>query len=125
MVGRRNATIDIFDVRQSGKTYNGPRLLRTLTNPSDSKTVTALAAFPDGRHLVWSVLQNYFLSAAHILQCIGGQPSPLEHLGDSGREGCEKRAPSVQAHTWAPRRCGVPNTSVQQDRQQQNLPFLI
>ena len=52
MVGRRNATVDVFDVRQYGKNYSGPRLLRTLVNPTESRTVTALVAFPDGRHFV-------------------------------------------------------------------------
>jgi hypothetical protein len=33
----------------------GPRLLRTLVNPADSKTVTCVAAFPDGKHMLWFV----------------------------------------------------------------------
>lgn len=48
--------MDVFDVRKFGGTsVAGPRLLRTLVNPSDSKTVTCVAAFPDGRHMVWYV----------------------------------------------------------------------
>jgi transcriptional activator SPT8 len=53
-VGRRNATVDVFDVRQYGNGHGqSPRLLRTLVNPGDSKTVTCVAAFPDGKHMVW------------------------------------------------------------------------
>ncbi|PVG02763.1 WD40 repeat-like protein [Serendipita vermifera] len=59
IVGRRNATVDVFDVRQFGNNHGqNPRLLRTLVNPSDSKTVTCVAAFPDGKHMVCASEDN-------------------------------------------------------------------
>ncbi|KAG8787382.1 Transcription factor spt8 [Serendipita sp. 397] len=67
IAGRRNATVDVFDVRQFGGTSSqNPRILRTLVNPLDSKTVTCVAAFPDGKFMVcasednirlWNVLE--------------------------------------------------------------------
>ncbi|KAG8835289.1 Transcription factor spt8 [Serendipita sp. 399] len=67
IAGRRNATVDVFDVRQFGPNgSHNPRILRTLANPIDSKTVTCVAAFPDGKFIVcasednirlWNVLE--------------------------------------------------------------------
>jgi transcriptional activator SPT8 len=53
--GRRNGTIDVWDVRQLGR--SGPRdtarLLKTLRNPVSSGVVSSVVAFPDNKHLAW------------------------------------------------------------------------
>lgn len=55
-VGRRNAIIDVWDVRQTGSAHMGtPRLLKTLRNPPVSGDISCVVAFPDGRHLAWCV----------------------------------------------------------------------
>ena len=53
--GRRNGTIDVWDVRQLGRSGPSevPRLLKTLRNPVSSGVVSCVAAFPDGRHIAW------------------------------------------------------------------------
>jgi len=48
--GRRNGTIDVWDVRQMG-IGGTPRLLKTLRNPASSGVVSCVVAFPDGRHI--------------------------------------------------------------------------
>lgn len=68
-VGRRNAIIDVWDVRQTGSAHMGtPRLLKTLRNPPVSGDVSCVVAFPDGRHLacasndnirLWNVAEAY------------------------------------------------------------------
>ncbi|CCA77986.1 hypothetical protein PIIN_00700 [Serendipita indica DSM 11827] len=59
IAGRRNATVDVFDVRQFGHSAGRtPRVLRTLVNPADSKTVTCVTAFPDGKHMVCASEDN-------------------------------------------------------------------
>ncbi|OBZ75988.1 hypothetical protein A0H81_04330 [Grifola frondosa] len=53
-VGRRNGTVEIYDVRQSGRGAMGtPKILKTLRNPISSGVVSCVVAFPDGRHLAW------------------------------------------------------------------------
>lgn len=57
-----------------------PRLLRSLVNPADSKTVTCVAAFPDGKHMLWSVLfYNVFVSYLNIDYTV-----PLKTTSDFG-----------------------------------------
>lgn len=52
--GRRNGTVDVWDVRQTGQPGT-PRILKTLRNPVSSGVVSCVVAFPDGRHLAWYV----------------------------------------------------------------------
>lgn len=55
--GRRNGTIDVYDVRQLGMPAMGtPRTLKTLRNPTSSGVVSCVVAFPDTRHIAWYVL---------------------------------------------------------------------
>jgi transcriptional activator SPT8 len=53
--GRRNGTIDVWDVRYLGTTSpkSTPRLLKTIRNPASSGMVACVVAFPDGKHLAW------------------------------------------------------------------------
>jgi transcriptional activator SPT8 len=53
--GRRNGTVDVWDVRQLGRSGPAevPRLLKTLRNPPSSRVVSCVVAFPDGRHIAW------------------------------------------------------------------------
>ncbi|KAF5330328.1 hypothetical protein D9619_005640 [Psilocybe cf. subviscida] len=58
--GRRNGTVDVWDVRvlgQSGPT-NTPRLLKTLRNPPSSGVVSCVVPFPDGRHIASASVDN-------------------------------------------------------------------
>lgn len=58
--GRRNGTIDVWDVRQLGRSGPSevPRLLKTLRNPVSSGVVSCVAAFPDGRHIACASNDN-------------------------------------------------------------------
>ncbi|PCH38001.1 WD40 repeat-like protein [Wolfiporia cocos MD-104 SS10] len=57
--GRRNGTIDIWDVRQTGRAASGtPKILKTLRNPISSGVVSCVVAFPDGRHLACASIDN-------------------------------------------------------------------
>ncbi|EPQ58028.1 WD40 repeat-like protein [Gloeophyllum trabeum ATCC 11539] len=58
--GRRNGTVDIWDVRQMGTSgpENTPRLMKTLRNPASSGVVSCVVAFPDGRHLACASQDN-------------------------------------------------------------------
>lgn len=51
--GRRNGTVDVWDVRQLGQSGPKltPRLLKTLRNPLSSGVVSCVVAFPDCRHI--------------------------------------------------------------------------
>ena len=53
--GRRNGTIDIWDVRRSlaSLTSTTPNLLTCLRTPAESGPVSAIVAFPDGKHMAW------------------------------------------------------------------------
>lgn len=53
IAGRRNFSLDVWDVRKSGRsgTTSTPSLLRNLRNPSVSREVSCVAAFPDGQHI--------------------------------------------------------------------------
>jgi transcriptional activator SPT8 len=54
--GRRNGTVEVWDMRQMRNMHGGgPRLLRTLRNPLSSGAVSCVVAFPDGKHLAWCV----------------------------------------------------------------------
>ncbi|KIP09536.1 hypothetical protein PHLGIDRAFT_29015 [Phlebiopsis gigantea 11061_1 CR5-6] len=58
-VGRRNAIIDVWDVRLTGQAHKGtPRTLKTLRNPALSGDVSCVVAFPDGRHLACASNDN-------------------------------------------------------------------
>lgn len=57
--GRRNGTVDVWDVRQYGSSSKTARLLKTLKNPGSSGVVSCVAALPDGRHIARCV---YLLS---------------------------------------------------------------
>ncbi|KAJ8509526.1 hypothetical protein ONZ45_g8311 [Pleurotus djamor] len=56
--GRRNETIDIWDVRQLGLSSDNPKLLKTLRNPPSSGPVSSVASFPDGRHIACASVDN-------------------------------------------------------------------
>jgi transcriptional activator SPT8 len=58
--GRRNGTVDVWDVRQLGRSgpANTPRLLKTLRNPLSSGVVSCVVAFPDRRHIAWYVFSD-------------------------------------------------------------------
>ncbi|KAI0721065.1 WD40-repeat-containing domain protein [Cerioporus squamosus] len=58
-VGRRNGSVEIYDVRQTGQAGMGtPRILKTLRNPLSSGVVSCVVAFPDGRHLACASTDN-------------------------------------------------------------------
>ncbi|KIJ44025.1 hypothetical protein M422DRAFT_208260 [Sphaerobolus stellatus SS14] len=57
--GRRNETVDIWDVRILGKSNRAtPRLLKSLRNPPSSGAVSAVVAFPDGNHVACASHDN-------------------------------------------------------------------
>jgi len=57
--GRRNGTVDIWDVRQLGvKGHGVPSVLRTLRNPPSSGEVSCVSAFPDGMHIACASHDN-------------------------------------------------------------------
>lgn len=58
--GRRNSTVDVWDVRLMGKhsMTETPRLLKTLRNPTSSGVVSCVAAFPDCRHIASASVDN-------------------------------------------------------------------
>lgn len=49
LAGRRNGTIDIWDVRRASPT--APTLIKTLKTPTESGPISCLVAFPDGKHV--------------------------------------------------------------------------
>ncbi|KAI0670356.1 WD40 repeat-like protein [Trametes maxima] len=58
-VGRRNGTVEIYDVRQTGRAASGtPKIWKTLRNPVSSGVVSCVVAFPDGRHLACASTDN-------------------------------------------------------------------
>ncbi|WVR07353.1 hypothetical protein IAU60_004394 [Kwoniella sp. DSM 27419] len=57
LAGRRNGTIDIWDVRRSSSS-SSPNLLRTLRTPAESGPVSCVVAFPDGRHVATASQDN-------------------------------------------------------------------
>ncbi|KAI0374919.1 WD40 repeat-like protein [Pilatotrama ljubarskyi] len=57
--GRRNGTVEIYDVRQTGNSAFGtPRIWKTLRNPVSSGVVSCVVAFPDSRHLACASTDN-------------------------------------------------------------------
>lgn len=50
MAGRRNGTLDIWDVRRTSSS-RAPNLLRTMKTPQESGSISCVVAFPDGRHI--------------------------------------------------------------------------
>ncbi|KAF9464759.1 WD40-repeat-containing domain protein [Collybia nuda] len=58
--GRRNGSVDVWDVRQLGRSgpANTPRLLKTLRNPLSSGVVSCVVAFPDCRHIACASIDN-------------------------------------------------------------------
>jgi transcriptional activator SPT8 len=50
MAGRRNGTLDIWDVRRTSNS-RAPNLLRTMKTPQESGSISCVVAFPDGRHI--------------------------------------------------------------------------
>jgi len=50
MAGRRNGTLDIWDVRKTSNS-RAPNLLRTMKTPQESGPISCVVAFPDGRHI--------------------------------------------------------------------------
>jgi transcriptional activator SPT8 len=56
LAGRRNGTIDIWDVRKTAPT--AASVLRTLRTPADSGPVSCIVAFPDGKHVATASTDN-------------------------------------------------------------------
>ncbi|KAK7054794.1 Transcription factor spt8 [Paramarasmius palmivorus] len=58
--GRRNGTVEVYDVRQLGRSgpTSTPRLLKTLRNPQSSGVVSCVVAFPDNRHIACASIDN-------------------------------------------------------------------
>jgi len=58
--GRRTGTVDVWDVRQLGRSGPAatPRLLKTLRNPLSSGVVSCVVAFPDSRHIACASNDN-------------------------------------------------------------------
>ncbi|KAI0256810.1 WD40-repeat-containing domain protein [Lactifluus subvellereus] len=58
--GRRIGTVDVWDVRQLGRSGPAevPRLMKTLRNPPSSRLVSCVVAFPDGRHIACACSDN-------------------------------------------------------------------
>ncbi|KAG2020238.1 hypothetical protein CC2G_005602 [Coprinopsis cinerea AmutBmut pab1-1] len=58
--GRRNGTIDVWDVRLMGRSGpdNIPRLLKTIRNPPSSGVVSCVVPFPDCRHIACASVDN-------------------------------------------------------------------
>jgi len=58
--GRRNGVVDVWDVRQLGRSgpANTPRLLKTLRNPLSSGVVSCVVPFPDCRHIACASVDN-------------------------------------------------------------------
>jgi transcriptional activator SPT8 len=50
LAGRRNGTLDIWDLRRTSSS-TAPNLLRTLKTPQESGSISCVVAFPDGRHI--------------------------------------------------------------------------
>jgi transcriptional activator SPT8 len=50
LAGRRNGTLDIWDVRRTSSS-RAPNLLRTMKTPQESGFISCVVAFPDGRHI--------------------------------------------------------------------------
>jgi transcriptional activator SPT8 len=57
LAGRRNGTIDIWDVRRHS-TSSSPSLLRTLRTPAESGPVSCVVALPDGQHVATASQDN-------------------------------------------------------------------
>ena len=55
MAGRRNGTLDIWDVRRTSSS-RAPNLLRTMKTPQESGSISCVVAFPDGRHIATYVV---------------------------------------------------------------------
>jgi len=57
LAGRRNGTIDIWDVRRASSS-SSPNLLRTLRTPTESGHVSCIVALPDGRRVATASQDN-------------------------------------------------------------------
>ncbi|WVQ68267.1 uncharacterized protein L199_006474 [Kwoniella botswanensis] len=57
LAGRRNGTIDLWDVRRSSSAKS-PNLLTTLRTPAESGPISCLVAFPDGNHIATASQDN-------------------------------------------------------------------
>ncbi|KAF9075225.1 WD40-repeat-containing domain protein [Rhodocollybia butyracea] len=67
--GRRNGTIEIYDVRQTGRpSLSGPKLLKTLRNPSRSGVVSCVVGFPDNKHIASASIDNIRLWNAEAVE---------------------------------------------------------
>ncbi|KAF8320054.1 WD40 repeat-like protein [Clavulina sp. PMI_390] len=58
--GRRNGTIDVWDMRKygPGSGQGQPKLFKTLRNPASSGSVMCVTAFPDRQHVVCASNDN-------------------------------------------------------------------
>ncbi|OWZ40060.1 transcriptional activator SPT8 [Cryptococcus neoformans c8] len=66
LAGRRNGTVEIWDVRK-GSSSTGPNLLRSLKTPVESGPISCVVAFPDGRHIATASQDNIRLwNAAEV-----------------------------------------------------------
>ncbi|KAL7423529.1 Transcription factor spt8 [Cryptotrichosporon argae] len=55
--GRRNGTVDVWDVRRASSA-GIPNVLRSLRTPAESGPVSCIVAFPDGRHIATASTDN-------------------------------------------------------------------
>lgn len=56
LAGRRNGTIDIWDIRRTSST--SPSLLRALRTPIESGVVSCVVGLPDGKHVAAASQDN-------------------------------------------------------------------
>ncbi|KAJ4487884.1 WD40 repeat-like protein [Lentinula aciculospora] len=86
--GRRNGTVEIYDVRQSGRaTPDGPRLLKTLRNPSRSGVVSCVVGFPDNRHIACASIDNIRLWNADAIDSDAGRKGGTQFKVIPGHHG--------------------------------------
>lgn len=74
--GRRNGTVDVWDVRQLGRSgpSSTPRLLKTLRNPPSSGVVSCVVAFPDNKHIACASIDNLRLWNVDAVESDPGRP---------------------------------------------------
>lgn len=65
LAGRRNGTIDLWDVRRTSSS-TAPNILRTLKTPIESGPVSCVVAFPDGQHIATLVSFHNFDSVRRL-----------------------------------------------------------
>ncbi|TYJ58233.1 hypothetical protein B9479_001058 [Cryptococcus floricola] len=68
LAGRRNGTVEVWDVRKGSNAAN-TNILRTLRTPAGSGPISSVVAFPDGQHIATASTDNLRLwNAAELFQ---------------------------------------------------------